>query len=264
MENETQVEQPDNRERNAVHEKNKVQPKSARSSKKTILVAVVFSVITIGTLAILRGQVDSPRKEAAAVGHNVVELDKTTAAGVDADTDTDGISLGKAPQQIGRTFDLIERSIASLSERISQWFDSLRADHSSMNQELSGLANTVSAIHESVAELRKGNEDLKHRIDAAQSRLQAIAKDVRGLKIAAKKQVVKRQKSATEKPPFLIDAIDLWDDAVYVAISRGGRVTFLREGEQRSGWNVIHIDRAKGQVTFRGPAGQDYLASLRR
>ena len=80
MENETQVEQPDNRERNAVHEKNKVQAKSARSSKKTILVAVVISVITIGALAILRGQIDSPRKEAAAVGHSVAALDKTMAS----------------------------------------------------------------------------------------------------------------------------------------------------------------------------------------
>ncbi len=262
MQNKTQVEQPDNHERNAAHEKNKVQAKSARSSKKTILVAVVISVITIGTLAILLGQIDSPRKEAAAVGHNVVEFDKTTGAGVGADTD--GISLGNTPQQIGRTFDTIERSIASLSERISQWFDSLRADHSSMNQELSGLANAVSAIHESVAELRKGNEDLKQRIDAAQSRLQAIAKDVRGLKTAAKKQVAKRQKSTAAKPPFHIDAIDLWDDAVYVAISQDSRVTFLREGEQRSGWHVTHIDRAKEQVVFRGPAGQDYSASLRR
>ena len=262
MENETQVEQPDNRERNAVHEKNKVQPKSARSSKKTILVAVVISVITIGALAIVRGQIDSPRKEAAAVGHSVAALDKTMASGIGADIN--GMTIGKTPPQTGGTFDTIERSIGSLTERIGQWFDSLRADHSSMNQELSGLANTVSAIHESVAALRKGNEDIKHRIDAVQSRLQAIAKDVRGLKIAAKKQVAKRQKSAAAKPPFHIDAIDLWDDAVYVAISQDGRVTFLREGEQRSGWNVTHIDRAKGRVTFRGPAGQDYSASLRR
>ncbi|OOZ71887.1 hypothetical protein BOW49_12130 [Solemya velum gill symbiont] len=262
MENETQVEQPDNRERNAVHEKNKVQAKSARSSKKTILLAVVISVITIGALAIVRGQIDSPRKEAAAVGQSVAALDKTMASGIGADID--GMTIGKPPPQTGGTFDTIERSIGSLTERIGQWFDSLRADHSSMNRELSGLANTVSAIHESVAVLRKGNEDLKLRIDAAQSRLQAIAKDVRGLKIAAKKQVEKKQKSAAAKPPFHIDAIDLWDDAVYVAISQDGRVTFLREGEQRSGWNVTHIDRAKGQVAFRGPAGQDYSASLRR
>lgn len=262
MQNKTQVEQPDNREQGIAHEKTEVQPKSTRSSKKTILVAVVISVITIGTLVILRGQVDSPRKEATAVGHHVVELDKTTVDGVGADIDD--ITLGKAPQQTGRTFESIERSIASLSERISQWFDSLRADHSNMNQELSGLANTVSAIHESIADLRKGNEDLKQRIDAAQSRLQAIAKDVRGLKVAANKQVAKRQKSAAEKPPFHIDAIDLWDDAVYVAISQNGRVSFLREGEQRSGWHVTHIDRTKGQVTFRGPAGRDYSASLRR
>lgn len=219
-------------------------------------------MITIGTLAILRGQIDSPQEETAAVGQNVAALDKTMESGIGADID--GMTLGKTLPQTSGTFDTIERSIANLSERIGQWFESLRADHSSMNQELSGLANTVSAIHESVAELRKGNEDLKQRIDAAQARLEAIAKDVSGLKIAAKKQVAKRQKHAAEKPPFNIDAIDLWDDAVYVAISQNGRVSFLREGEQRSGWNVAHIDRTKGQVTLRGPAGQDYSASLRR
>ena len=262
MQNKTQVEQPDNHEHNAAYQKNKVQPKPARSSKKTILVAIVISVITIGTLAILRGQIDSPQEETAAVGQNVVALDKTMGSGIGADIDA--TTLGKTLPQTSGTFDTIERSIANLSERIGQWFESLRTDHSSMNQEMSGLANTVSAIHESIADLRKGNEDLKQRIDAAQSRLQVIAKDVRGLKIAANKQVAKRQKSAAEKPPFHIDAIDLWDDAVYVAISQDGRVTFLREGEQRSGWNVTHIDRAKGQVAFRGPAGQDYSASLRR
>jgi hypothetical protein len=262
MQNKTQVEQPDNHEHNAAYQKNKVQPKPVRSSKKTILVAVVISVITIGTLAIVRGQIDSPRKEAAAVGHSVAALDKTMASGIGADIDA--TTLGKTLPQTSGTFDTIERSIANLSERIGQWFESLRADHSSMNQELSGLANTVSTIHESIADLRKGNEDLKQRIDAAQSRLQVIAKDVRGLKIAANKQVAKRQKSAAKKPPFHIDAIDLWDDVVYVAISQNGRVSFLREGEQRSGWHVTHIDRTKGQVTFRGPAGKDYSASLRR
>ena len=155
-------------------------------------------------------------------------------------------------------------SIESLSELINQWFEALSADHSSVDRELSGLANSMSAIHESIAELRKGNEELKQRIDAAQSQLQAIAKDVSGLKIATKKQVAKQRKHVAAKPPFHIDAIDLWDDALYVAISQDGRVTFLREGEQRSGWNVTHIDRAKGQVAFRGPAGQDYSASLRR
>ena len=66
------------------------------------------------------------------------------------------------------------------------------------------------------------------------------------------------------KPLVRAGNIDLWDDTVYVAISQSGQVTFLREGEHRSGWNVVHIDRAKGQVAFRGPAGQDYSASLRR
>jgi len=262
MVNETQSEQSDNRERNAVYEKNKVQPKSARSSKKTILIAVLVSVVTIGALMVLRGQVDSPRKEAAAVGHSVAVIDKMTVSGTGEDID--GVFAGKDPQQTGGMFEMIERSIENLSQLISQWFESLSADHESVNRELSGLANSMSAIHESIAELRKGNEDLKQRIDAAQSQLQAIAEDVSGLKIATKKQVVKQRKHVAGKPPFYIDAIDQWDDAVYVAISQDDRVAFLREGEQRSGWNVTHIDRAKGQVAFRGPAGQDYSASLRR
>ncbi len=186
MENETQLEQSDNRERNAEHEETEVQPKSTKSSRKTILLAVVICVITIGTLAILRGQVDSPRKDAAAVEHGVMAFDKATANGIGADIN--GTATNRSPQQSGGATKVIERSIGSLSERISQWFDSLRADHSSVNHELSGLVNSISAIHRSVADLRKGNEYLKQRIDAAQSRLQTIAKDVRGLKIAAKKK----------------------------------------------------------------------------
>ena len=214
MVNETQS---DNRERNAAHEKNIVQPKSARSSKKTILIAVLVSVITIGTLVALRGQIDSLRNDTTPVEHSVAVIDKTTVSGTGADIDE--MFAGKDPQQTGGTFDVIERSIENLSERIGQWFESLSADHSSVNRELSGLVNSMSAIHESIAELRKGNEELKQRIDAAQSQLQAIAKDMSGLKIATKKPVAKQRKHVAGKPPFHIDAIDLWDDAVYVAIS---------------------------------------------
>ena len=262
METKTQSEQPDNSEQKTVHAEPEAPPKSIRSSSKTILIAVVISVITIGTLLVLRDQINSSRKEATAAGHNVVVLDKTAVGGIGADIDR--MMIDKIPNQTGEMLGAIEYSIGNLLERISQWFDSLGADHASMNQDLSGLTNTVSAIQESVAELRKSNEDLKQRIDGAQTRLQAIARDLRGLTIAAKKQQAKQQKQAVAKPPFNIDAIDLWDDTVYVAISQNGRVTFLREGEQRSGWNVVHIDRTKGQVAFRGPAGQDYSASLRR
>jgi len=262
MENKTQSEQPDNPERKTVHAEPEAPPRSTWSSSKTILLAVVISVITIGTLAILRDQIDSPREEVTAVGHNVVALDKTTVGGIGKNIDR--MTIGKAPKQISGMIETIGHSIEDLLDRISQWFDTLGADHASIHREISGLSNTVSAIQESVAELRKGDEELKQRIDAAQTRLQTIAKDLRGLTIAVKKQQAKQQKQAAAKPPFNIDAIDLWDDTVYVAISQNGRVTFLREGEQRSGWNVAHIDRAKGQVAFRGPAGQDYSASLRR
>ena len=133
-----------------------------------------------------------------------------------------------------------------------------------MSHELTGLASIVSAINESIADLRNGNEELKQRIADAQSQLQAIAKEISGLKIATKKKAATQQKPAASLPPFQIDAIDLWDDAVYVAVSQNGRVAFLREGEQQAGWQVAHIDRLKGQVAFRGPQGQAHSASIRR
>ncbi len=257
MENEIPM---DKREK-SVRKETKGQPTSIRSSKKTILLAVVISVITIGSLAILRSQVDTPQKDATAVGHSVTALKKTMVGSIGAEID--GTTPDRKLQQTGSVTKVIERSIESLSERISQWFDSIKADHSSVKKELSGLANSMNAIHESVAELRKGKEDLKQRIDAAQSRLQIIARDVHAHKIAAKKQASKQRKRVAGKPPFHIDAIDLWDDAVYVAVSQDSHVAFLREGEQQSGWIVTNIDRIKGQVAFRGPVRQDYTVTLR-
>ncbi len=226
------------------------QPKPIRSSQKTIMVAVVVSVITIGTLVMWRGQVDG----AAIAKPAVASLDDSATKAMAAETNP----------QIGDLPETIKRSIEGLSDRIHQWFDTMRAEHSSTNHDLSELTNSMSAIHESIAELRKGNKELKQRIADAQSQLQVISQNVRTLKITTKKKTATQRKQKASRPPFHIDAIDLWDDAVYVAVSNDGRVAFLREGEQQAGWQVAHIDRFNGQVALRGPEGQDYSASIRR
>lgn len=231
------------------------QPKPRRSSRKILLIAGIVSVITISALVMLRGQVDAMNSITATPEHAMPALHVSA---------TNPRSVDSVEPPTSGTPETIKLAIDRLSDRINQWFESVRTEQSRANRELSGLAAGMSAIHESIAELRKGNDELKQRITDAYSQLQAIAEDVRGLKIASKKKAAAQQKQASSAPPFLIDAIDLWDDAVYVAVSQNGQVAFLREGEQQSGWQVTHIDRLNKQVALRGPEGQDYSTSIRR
>ena len=298
MQNETHEVQSEHREHSVAHEQTEAPPKSTRPwthlwtqlwtrpwirlSTKTILVAVILCVITLSTLAILYSRAEHARKDATTPGHDVVELDKKAAGAIgaditgltldkttvlDIDADTNDMTLDKVAPRTGGTFDTIARSIESQSTRTRQGFNSLHADHAGMNQALFALSSTMSAMHASVAELHKDREDLNQhiqRIDVAQSQCKAITKDVRKPRIAAKKKIGMPQINAAKNPPFHIDAIDLWDNVVYVVISKDTQITFLREGGQRFGWKVTHIDQAKGQVVFRGPAGQDYSVSLSR
>lgn len=236
--------------------------KSKRSSRKTLLIAVLVSVATIGALVMVRGQVDALHNGTVTPEHAAPALDESATKAKGADIN--GMTVGTSAQPEAGASETILHAIEGVSDRINQWFEALRTEQSSAKRELSGLAASMSTIHESITELRKGNDELKQRITDAQTQLQAIAQDVNGLKIAGKKKAAAQQKQATSVPPFLIDAIDLWDDAVYVAVSQNGQVAFLREGEQQSGWQVTHIDRPKSQVAFRGPEGQDYSTSIRR
>ena len=258
MENEKPSVRPHDSEQGTARAEVAEQTKPQRSSRKTLLIAALVSVITIGALVMLRGQIDALHSITATTEHAVPALPES-ATNPRRMNSVEGIS----PLASGAA-ETIRRAIEGLSDRINQWFESLQTEQSSAKRELSGLAAGMSAIHESIAELRKGNDELKQRITDVQSQLQAIAGDVRGLKIAGTKKRAAQRKQATSAPPFLIDAIDLWDDAVYVAVSQNGQVAFLREGEQQSGWQVTHIDRIKSQVAFRGPEGQDYSTSIRR
>jgi len=262
MENEKSYEQSQRTQQDTARADIAESRKPKRSSRKTLLIAAIVSVITIGALVMLRGQMDALRNGTDMPEHatSVLPESATNAKG----TDIDGMTVGSSAQPEAGTTETIMRAIEGMSDRINQWFESLRTEQSSANREVSGLTVSMSAIQESITELRKGNDELKQRISDAQSKLQAIAKDVYGIKIAGKKKAAAQQKQAASIPPFLIDAIDLWDDAVYVAVSHNGQVAFLREGEQQSGWQVMHIDRMKSQVAFRGPDGQDYSTSLRR
>ena len=100
--------------------------------------------------------------------------------------------------------------------------------------------------------------------------LASVAEGVRAIKVTQKRKVTQHKPAARPKPapaktpPFHVDAIDVWDDMTYVAISQAGRVAFLKSGEQQSGWTVARIDRLKGRVEFKGPHGQNHSISLQR
>ena len=151
----------------------------------------------------------------------------------------------------------------AISEQVSKGFEALTLEHADSKLALTSLAEGINEIRESLVELREENNVLSERIDDAQSNLQAIARDVHVLKVAKKKRTAVQRKQATSRPPFHVDAIDLWNDDVYVAISQNGQVAFLRVGEQRSGWVVKQIDRPRGQVEFHGPQDQPFVASIR-
>jgi hypothetical protein len=154
-------------------------------------------------------------------------------------------------------------STKAVAEQVSKGFEALTLEHANSKLALTSLAESIRDIRESLVELREENNALSERIDDAQSNLQAMARDVHVLKVAQMKRSAAQRKQAASRPPFDVDAIDVWDDDVYVAVSQNGQVAFLREGDQRSGWLVTQIDRPRGRVEFHGPQDQPFVASIR-
>ena len=129
---------------------------------------------------------------------------------------------------------------------------------------LAAMTEGIETIKAAMADLVEGNLDLGRRISDAASRLDTLAQEVRALKVLKRKPKVKHKPRPVKIPPFHIDAIDVWDDMTYVAVSQAGRTAFLKAGEQQSGWTVSRIDHLKGQVDLKGPVGQVHSVSLQR
>ena len=119
-------------------------------------------------------------------------------------------------------------------------------------------------LGQTLTDLGESNQMLGRRIGDAVSRLDTLTTEIRAFKVVKRKTTSRPRPGSVKTPPFQIDAIDVWDDVTYVAVSQAGRAAFLKTGEQQSGWTVIHIDRLKGQVDFKGPAGQAHSVSLQR
>jgi hypothetical protein len=158
----------------------------------------------------------------------------------------------------------IDRRLASMSGRIDRRFETQQTHSTDVKDSLAAMVESVRTVKVAVTDLAENSKQLSQRLDEAISRLDTLIKDVRKRKVVQRKPTAKPKSRPAKTPPFRIDAIDVWDDVTYVAVSQAGHVAFRKEGEQQAGWTVTHIDRLKGRVDLQGPAGQDHATSLQR
>jgi len=249
MTTEQQAEQANPLNDTAKLEEVEVQPTLRRVSYKSVLAAVVVGIITISGLWLFVIRQEGSPSSAVPVSGPSIQTHET------------------AGTEVARTegkYDLLDRRLASLSGRIDLGFETQKSHSTDVKRSLTAMAESVRMVKESVTALSESNKELSRRIGGAVSRLDTLVKNVHALKVVKRKPTAKSKRRPIETPPFHIDAIDIWDDATYVAVSQAGRVAFLKEGEQQSGWTVTHIDRLKGHVDLQGPAGQDPSISLQR
>ena len=241
MKTEKQLEQPIPSDEAVNPEEAVAQPTSRRVGYKTVLSAVVIGVLTITALwlFVIRQAPD-------------VQAHRDTVATALPATKTDPAVVS------------IDRKITSITSQIDRSFEVQQIHSTVVKQELTAMTNKLQAIKAAIADLGEAHEELGRKISTGLSQLDALTKDVRALKVVKRKPVARRKARPIKTPPFHIDAIDVWDDVTYVAVSQAGRRAFLKTGEHQSGWKVTHINRLKGQVGFKGPAGQVHSVSLQR
>lgn len=252
MTTETQVEQPVLSDDEIIPEKMGAKPVSDRLAYKTVLAAVVIGILTISVswMFVIR-QEENPANAMVITDPDIQ---------VQEDTEAKGSEVVHIKDEHG----VIDRRLASMSGQIDRGFGAQQTYSTEVKRNLAVMAESLQTVNVAVADLSQSNKDLSQRISETSSRLDLLVKGVRSLKVAKRKSSAKHKPRPAKVPPFHIDAIDMWDDIPYVAVSQAGHAAFLKTGEQRAGWTVIHIDCLMGQVDLTGPAGQAHSVSLQR
>ena len=251
MQSETQPEQPTLPDEEAVQDV-VAQPTARRIPYKTVLVAVVIGIIAISVLWLL-----VIRQEG-----NPAADPRVTAPDIQAHANTEvkGSKVTRSEDE----YEAIDHRLVSMSDRIDRGFQAQQTDDLDVKRKLALMAKGLKEIKVAISDLGESNRELGRRVSEATSKLETITKEVRVLKVTKHKPTVKSKSEPVKTPPFQIDSIDIWDEATYVAVSQAGRMAFLKEGEQQSGWTVTRIDRLKGRVDLQGSAGQAHSVSLQR
>jgi len=252
MTTEQQPEQINPSEEKAKLDKAEGQPRSSRLAYKSVLTAVVVGIVVISALSLSKIQrQEKPLDELQIQGSNTPTRE----------------AINTPEREVGAAEDKVEQidhRLTSLSGRIDRGFEAQVAHSADVKKSLGSMAEGVHAIKLAVADLTESNHALRQRIDESIARLNTFIKETQKSKAAQQKPVARPNPAPAKTPPFHVDAIDVWDDMTYVAISQAGRVAFLKSGEQQSGWTVAGIDRLKGRVEFKGPHGQNHSISLQR
>ncbi|MCB1849464.1 MAG: hypothetical protein KDI83_01510 [Gammaproteobacteria bacterium] len=229
-----------------------VKPAARRVAYKTLLAAVVIGILALGMLWLF------------VIGQQEGQTDETLAADPDRKVFETPMANGLQISRVEDQIEKIDRGVASISDRLDQGFEAQRNQSAEVQNRLSEISGNIQAVEAKIADQRETDQALGRQIDAAISRWDSFIKMSRASKSVERKPADGRKPRPVKAPPFQLDAIDLWDDRSYLAISQGGRVAFLKTGEQQSGWTVTRIDRLNGAVELRGPAGQSHTATLPR
>ena len=228
------------------------QPIPHRVAYKTVLVAVVIGILTISSLWVfVARQADNPANVTVVTGPDNQVLEDTKAKGFET-------------EQFENQYGIIDRKLVSLTGRIDRGFESQQTHSSEVKRDHTIMTESLQNISEAIAALGESSRELSRHTSKSTSRLDALVKDVRALKITKRKSEVRHKPRPVKHPPFHIDAIDMWDDLIYAAVSQAGQVAFLKSGEQQSGWTVTRIDHLKGQVDLKGPVGQIHSVLVQR
>ena len=228
------------------------QPVSRRVAYKTVLAAVVIGILTISSLWVF------------VIRHADNPASNTVVTDPDNQVHEDTAAKSSKIESLEDQYEIIDFKLVSLTGRIDRGFESQQTHNSEVKRDLTVMAESLQSIREAIAALGESSRELSRRIRNATSRLDALVKDVRALKNAKRKSKARHKPRPVKHPPFNIDAIDIWDNLTYVAVSQAGQVAFLKPGEQQSGWTVTRIDNLTGQIDLKGPAGQIHSVSVQR
>ncbi|MCU7943538.1 MAG: hypothetical protein KZQ87_12750 [Candidatus Thiodiazotropha sp. (ex Cardiolucina cf. quadrata)] len=238
---------------NEGNSENKRSSNNARKmAYKSVLIAIVIGIIAVTLLWLMVLRPESRWEPEAPVTETDNQVPK----------DVETASLPRV--QTNEAYDSIGHRLELIANRIDLGFGEQHVHRSTVESELSSVAQRIQVIRTAIPELADSNKALGKDIGEVISQLDSLTKDVRAIKVNKPKSVVKRKSRPARIPPFQIESIDRWDDMTFIAVSQAGRVAFLKDGDRQSGWSVTRIDRLKGKVDLKGPAGQVYSVSLQR
>ncbi len=223
-----------------------------RMPYKSALAAVVIAVSMIGALWVIK----DPSILESVLPPQADEPDAARHAAVD--TEDPEVSHNQA--ELSR----IEQRLQNLTGRIERAAKARTGWRVELKQRLAAMADTLQQIEQTTADLGESNRTLSAQVGEASRKLDVLAKHLRALRTVKRRRPSKPKPRPARVPPFQVDAIDIWDDTTYVAVSQAGHTTFLKLGDRRAGWSVTRIERVKGKVTFSGPVGQTHTFSLSR